>query len=91
MKSNLIHYKVWDEIPYSSPNFNGAAVEIGEWISNFMQHLTGNVITSPERYIAHQDDFSVRGLFRLTTKKCKKSALLTLCVESTGDQWIRLI
>ena len=27
-KSNYTHYKVWDEIAYPFPNFNGAAVEV---------------------------------------------------------------
>ena len=34
--SNYIHYKVWDEIAYPLPNFNGATVEVWEWIGNFM-------------------------------------------------------
>ena len=29
-----IHYKVFDEITYPFLNFNGAAVEVWEWISN---------------------------------------------------------
>ena len=33
---NYIFYKVWDEITYSFPNFNGATVEVWEWISNFI-------------------------------------------------------
>ena len=33
--SNHISGKVWDEIIYSFPNFNGATVEVWEWISNF--------------------------------------------------------
>ena len=32
---NYIHYKVWDEITYILPNFNGATTEVGEWISKF--------------------------------------------------------
>ena len=44
-RSNYIHYKVWDEITYSF--FNGATVSVWEWISNFIQHLTGHVITYP--------------------------------------------
>ena len=32
--SNYIHYKVLDEITYPFPKFNGATVEIWEWISN---------------------------------------------------------
>ena len=31
--SNYIHYKVWGEITYSLPNFNGAAAEIWEWVN----------------------------------------------------------
>ena len=40
-------YNVWDEIAYPFPNFNGATVEVWEWISNFIPHLTGLVITYP--------------------------------------------
>ena len=42
-----IHYVVWDEITYSLPNFNGATIEVWEWISNFIPHFTGHVITYP--------------------------------------------
>ena len=37
--SNYIHYKVWDEITYPFPNFNGAVVEGWKWISNFIPHF----------------------------------------------------
>ena len=40
MVSNYNHYKVWDEITYPSSNFNGAAVEVREWVSNFTTHLS---------------------------------------------------
>ena len=43
--SDYIHYKVWDEITYSFPNFNSCTVEVWEWISNFTPHFTGHVIT----------------------------------------------
>ena len=42
--SNYID-KVWDEITYAFPNFNGATVEVWECISNFIPHFTGHVIT----------------------------------------------
>ena len=44
MDKYYIHYKVWDEITYSFPNFNGATIEIckGSAISS---HFTGHVIT----------------------------------------------
>ena len=40
-------YKVWGENAYPFPNFNGAAVEVREWISNFNTRLIGHVITYP--------------------------------------------
>ena len=36
---------MWDEITYTCPNFNGANVEIWEWLINFIPHFTGHVIT----------------------------------------------
>ena len=43
---NYIHYKMWDEITYPFPNFNGAAVEVWEYLSNFILHFTGCMIKS---------------------------------------------
>ena len=40
-----IHYKVWDEITYPFLNFNGATLEVKEWINNFISHFTRQVIT----------------------------------------------
>ena len=39
--------KVWDEITYLFPNFNGGTVEVWEWISNSIPHITMDVITYP--------------------------------------------
>ena len=39
--NNYMNYKVWDEITYSFPIFNGTTVEAWEWISNFIPHLLG--------------------------------------------------
>ena len=41
--------KVWDEITYPFPNFNGFTVEVWEWVSNFIQHFIMDVITYPYR------------------------------------------
>ena len=38
---------MWGEITYPFPNFNGVAIEVWEWISNFISHLIGLVITYP--------------------------------------------
>ena len=38
--------KVWDEITYPFPNFNGATVEVWVWISNFIPHIIMDVITT---------------------------------------------
>ena len=43
--SDYIHYKVWGEITYSFPNFNGCTVEVWEWISDFTPHFIKDVIT----------------------------------------------
>ena len=37
--SNHVSSKVWDEITYPFPNFNGCAIEFWEWISNFIPHF----------------------------------------------------
>ena len=38
-KSNHTLCKVWDEITYAFPNFNGCTVDVWEWISNFTTHF----------------------------------------------------
>ena len=43
--SNYIYYKMWDNIAYPVPNFNGCTVEVWKWISNFTPRFTGHVIT----------------------------------------------
>ena len=42
---NYTHYEMWDEITCPFPNFKGGAVEVWEWISYFIPHFTGHVIT----------------------------------------------
>ena len=42
--NNSIHCKLWNKITCPFPNLNGAAVEVWDWISNFIQHLTLRVI-----------------------------------------------
>ena len=37
--SNHMISKVWGEITYPFPNFNGATVEVWEWISNLIPHF----------------------------------------------------
>ena len=37
--------KVWDEITYPFPNFNGATVEVWEWINDVISHSMIDVIT----------------------------------------------
>ena len=36
--------KVWDEITYPFPNFNGATAEVWEWMSNSIPHFMTDVI-----------------------------------------------
>ena len=30
--------KMWDEITYLFPNFNGCTVDVWEWVIDFIQH-----------------------------------------------------
>ena len=46
---NYIQYKKRGEITYQFPNLITAAVEVWEWISYFIPHFTGRVITYPCR------------------------------------------
>ena len=39
--------KVWDKITYPFQNFNGTAVEVWDWTSNFAPHFMFDVITCP--------------------------------------------
>ena len=34
---------MWDDIIYPFPNFSGVDVEVWEWISNFISHITGHI------------------------------------------------
>ena len=38
-------HRVWDEITYPFPNFNGCTVEVWKWISNFIPHFIMDVTT----------------------------------------------
>ena len=37
--NDYIHYKLWDEITYPFPNFNGTNVVVCEWTSNLIPHM----------------------------------------------------
>ena len=39
--------KLWDEITYPFPNFNGSIVEVLEWISNLIPYFIMDAITYP--------------------------------------------
>ena len=45
--SNHMPSKVWDEITYPFPNFNGATAEVWEWISNLIPQFIMEAITYP--------------------------------------------
>ena len=45
--NNYMISKVWDEITYPFQNFNGATVQVWEWIGNSQSNFTGHVITYP--------------------------------------------
>ena len=39
--------KVWNEITFLLPNFNGSTVEVWEWKSNLISHFRIDVFTYP--------------------------------------------
>ena len=43
--NNYILYNMWNDITYPLTNFNGATIEVWEWICNFIPYFTGHVIT----------------------------------------------
>ena len=47
--NETVSSKVWDEITYAFPNFNGATIEVWEWISNSTSHFIMDLITYPCR------------------------------------------
>ena len=36
--------KIWDEITYPFPNFNGATVDVWEWMIHFIPHFVMDVM-----------------------------------------------
>ena len=70
--NNYIHYTVSDEITYLFPNFNTAAIEVWEWISNFIPHFTGHAC----------DYFSILGmkLIHVSNSKLQVHTLLSMHV-----------
>ena len=45
--SNHMPSEVWGESKYPFKNFNGATVEVWEWITNFIPHILMDVISYP--------------------------------------------
>ena len=45
--------KVWDEIIYPFPIFNGVTAEVWEWIRNFVPHFKMGVINRRRRHHHH--------------------------------------
>ena len=45
--SNHMHSKMGDEITYPFPNFNSCAVEVLQWVSNFIPQFIMDAITYP--------------------------------------------
>ena len=45
--NNNEHHKVWNEITYPFPNFNGCTSEVWEWIRNSTSYFKMDVITYP--------------------------------------------
>ena len=89
--SNYFHYKVGDEITYPFPNFNGATVEVLEWISNFITHFTGYVKSTPglkSIQVCKTCSWDEDHLHDDVIKWQHFSVTGHLCGEFTGHRWI---
>ena len=65
--------KMWDDIIYPFPNFNGFTVEVWEWINNFIPHFIIQVSTYP-----WLTSYIFRSMF-LKNRVDKNSSLLEGC------------
>ena len=54
--SKYINYKAWDEITNPFPNFNGATVEIWEWISRSTKYVVTTQMQLCVWYGIHNND-----------------------------------
>ena len=74
--------KVWDEITYLFPNFNGYTAKVREWISN-IPHFLIDVITYPCR-----DEIlsiSVKGLFVVEHGLVTEMDVLTKSIKRSSQ------
>ena len=55
---DYIHYNIWDVITYPFPNFNGATVEVWDWIRNFIPHFTAIIHLSDWEAIYQKPQFN---------------------------------
>ena len=44
---NRVNFGVWDGVACPFPDFGGATVEVWEWMSDFVAHITGHAIACP--------------------------------------------
>ena len=88
--SDYIHFKVWGEIAYPSPNFNGGPVEVWELKRNFIPHFTWHLSIQRLKSI----HISKRGLWSMRYNLCKvdmKYMSKNVCSTDGGNNNIWLI
>ena len=61
---------MYDEITYPFPNFNSCTIEVWEWISNFIPHFTGYVITQKQISVKFQTKYEHFNSGKSTWKFC---------------------
>ena len=73
--------KLWDEITYPFPNFNGCTVDVFEWSSNFSSHFIMDVIIHP----CYNYGVSERGPRWITVLHPRTSTSIVICVWCVCD------
>ena len=92
INSYIIHYKVWYEITYQFPSFNGATVEVCEWICNFIWHFIGHVITYPcKRLAAYFIEEDLPSLVKSPLDISNLNADTSVTKESNWSNWQQII
>ena len=73
--SNHIPSKVWDEITYPFPNFDGCIGEVWKWISKFISYLVMGVITHATWtwiHVSKGESVEKRGASGKRKSRCRK-------------------
>ena len=77
--------KVWDEITYPFPNFNGFTIEVSEWTSNIIPHFTMDVFPPDDLSSGPYTQSIIRFFFFLYIKLMCPYFILLIYTDGERD------